>query len=523
MAALLPLLVSGREISGADGLFPTDQLQYLTWIREASNHLLIGNRFDLLPDSRVFLHPGFLFSGLIHRFLGLSLQASFLVVWKPVAVLIAFGGCLLYVRRLLPAVWPRRVALVIALFAVMPWGAVAKVTGWGGPPRHYTLEFISGEMWTGQTLFGYMMTATAVFLLPLVLLCFEKARSSDSWRLAVSAALGAIWVMWVQPWQGAELILIIVGVEAWQWSRGRGRPSAKAAFVVAAASLPAIYYAAIASVDPAWELAGKANAAGAQPLWAWPWWSVVLTLGPLSVPAIAAFRKSDCDWQQLAVRIWPLTVAVVYFQPFGTFPYHALQGLTLPLAILAVEGFTSARPRWLPRPSRGWVVAALFLLIVPGTVDKVNLIRESIHTVAFPYYVFDGEARALEYLEANGVPGGVLSDNYASMLVAPYAGRETYLGPFSWTPDWPAKTQLAGRFFTGKMDPAESQRFVTSSGTRFVFQQCGGRVEPPRSLAAQLGPLVESTHDFGCARVYVLRPTTLSERVSAAVGAPVRH
>ncbi|MCX6387384.1 MAG: hypothetical protein NTX07_01480 [Solirubrobacterales bacterium] len=73
MVVLGPLLLKGRVLSGADGLFPPDQLQYLTWIREAGDHWLIGNRFDMRTDHRVFLHPGFLLSGLVHRWLGASL------------------------------------------------------------------------------------------------------------------------------------------------------------------------------------------------------------------------------------------------------------------------------------------------------------------------------------------------------------------------------------------------------------------------------------------------------------------
>ena len=53
------LSVKGRPLSGADGLLAADQLQYFAWIREASHHLLIGNRFDLAPGARSFLHPGF--------------------------------------------------------------------------------------------------------------------------------------------------------------------------------------------------------------------------------------------------------------------------------------------------------------------------------------------------------------------------------------------------------------------------------------------------------------------------------
>src|SRR4051794_14991876 len=99
LGILIPLLTKGRPLSGADGLLAGDQLQYLTWVREASAHGLVGNRFDLAPGDRPFLHPGFLISGLLHD-LGLSVPLSYLL-WKPVAVALTFFGALVYVRRLL--------------------------------------------------------------------------------------------------------------------------------------------------------------------------------------------------------------------------------------------------------------------------------------------------------------------------------------------------------------------------------------------------------------------------------------
>ncbi len=241
MAVLGPLLLKGRELSGSDGLFPPDQLQYLTWIRQAGAHWLIGNEYDFRADHRVFLHPGFLISGLVHRWTGASLQVSYLAVWKPVAVLVVFFGCRQYVRRLVPAGWPARVALFLALFTVMPWSALARQLG-AGPQRMYTLDFISGEMWTGQTLLGYLMTAIAVYMVPLVLLGVERARGGGSRRLLALSALGALLIMWLQPWQGAELVIVIVAVELWRRFRHGVKPDFSLVWVCAAAALPAFYY-----------------------------------------------------------------------------------------------------------------------------------------------------------------------------------------------------------------------------------------------------------------------------------------
>ncbi|MEI7559143.1 MAG: hypothetical protein WCJ63_00995 [Actinomycetes bacterium] len=523
MVVLGPLLLKGRMLSGADGLFPPDQLQYLTWIREAGDHWLIGNRFDMRTDHRVFLHPGFLLSGLVHRWLGASLAVSFIAVWKPLAVAVAFLGCLKYTRRLLPQRWPARTALVIALFVVMPWSGLAKVTGWGGPQGQYQLDFISGELWTVQTLLGYMMTAVAVFALPLVLLGLERARTGrHPWLLGV-CALGGAWVMWLQPWQGAELLIIVVAVELWRRGRDKEAIAWRLIPVLVATGLPAVYYAILGVTDSSWKLAGKANAAGAQALWDWPLWMVAISLGPLVVPALLGlWRKAD-DWQQVAVRVWPFAVLAVFFAPVGTFPYHSVQGLTLPLGILAVQGLTVNRPRWVPKPHWLWVVPVLAVLTVPGTAHKVRLVRNNIHNVAYPYYIFDGESSALKWLERDTRPGAVLTSSYGGLLVPPYAGREVYLGPFSWTPSWEFRAHITGAFFADDLSPLHAQKFVRSTGARYIFQECQGRVQPPVPLKRELGPLVESTHDFGCARVYVLKPTGRSNRVSERVGSPVVH
>src|SRR4051794_23793671 len=269
------LSVKGRPLSGADGLLASDQLQYFAWIREASHHLLIGNRFDLAPGDRAFLHPGFAISGGLHA-LGLSVPLSYLA-WKPVAVGVTFYGCLRYVHRLLPTPGARHTALLLALFAVMPAAWLVAWSGWGGNPREYTFDFISGEMWSGQYLWGYLMTAIAVFLMPLALLAHERGRTG--W-----AAAGALIVCWLQPWQGATLAVIVLGVAAWRRARAtktpqEGAPDARAPrpfggrdlIVVAAVAVPALYYLLLGHFDPAWELASKSNAAGAMPEWSWPW------------------------------------------------------------------------------------------------------------------------------------------------------------------------------------------------------------------------------------------------------------
>jgi len=441
---------------------------------------------------------------------------------------VLFLGMLRYAERLLPTRGQRRTALVLGLFAVMPASWIVAFTGWGGKPRQYSFDFISGEMWTGGFLWGYLMTAIAVGLMPLVLLGVERWRAEGARGVPWLAAGGGLLVSWLQPWQGAELAVIVVAVEGLRALRARGagdpsslaphtrgaadpsapvaapdrraraRPPAGLLAVLAALAVPLAYYFVLARVDPAWELAGEANRAGAMPAWRWPWWAMLLTVAPLAVPAALAYRAPARGWQEQAVRVWPLAVLAVYLLPAGTFPYHAFQGLAIPLAILAVQGTMMVWPA--PRPL--FVAGLLMVLTLPGIAHKLDVARTSVQAGGDPYFVFGGEQRALAFLARDRRPGGTLGPSYAGYLLPSATGRETWVGAYSWTPDWNERQRLANDLFEGRLTGAPARAFVVSTRARFLFADC----RPLSDLTATLRPLLERVHRFGCATVYALRP-----------------
>ena len=72
----------------------------------------------------------------------------------------------------------------------------------------------------------------------------------------------------------------------------------------------------------------------------------------------------------------------------------------------------------------------------------------------------------------------------------------------------------------GFYKPDQAQRFVAASGARFVFEACGNWKGGAPNLAHLIGPLVERSLRFGCARVYVLKPTAASDSLARKVGGP---
>ena len=418
VAVLAGLLVrvwaKGGVVTGSDGFLVVDQAQYLNWVREAGSHVLIGNVYDLEPGPRSFLHPGVLVSGVLHQ-LGLGVVAAYMA-WKPVAVAALFAAALAWTRRFLDRRDDRRLALVLVLFTASPLAALVGWSGAGDARDKFNFDFLSNEMWPGNWLWGYLFTALAVSALPLGLLAYERARAGGRTRWVAATAAAGLVCAWFQPWQGATFVIVLVAAEALA-SRREGRSLGAAvrslAVPLAAAAAPLIYYYVLSQTDAAWELAGTANDTDRHPRW--PVWVTILGLAPLAIPAAFAYRLPARDFAQIALRAWPIASLVVFYQPAGTFPFHAFQGLAFPLVVLGLLALRAhLRERPLPLAP---AVAVAAVLIVPGTLYNADQMRDAVNRGFQAHFMEPEEREALRHIEAADEPGGVLAPPYLGTAV----------------------------------------------------------------------------------------------------------
>jgi hypothetical protein len=489
---LVRVWIKGGVVTGADGYLVVDPLQYLNWLHQAGEHGLVRNLYDIAPSPRSFLHPGVLIAGLANA-IGLGIVASYML-FKPVAIAALFGGALLYTRRFLVRRDDRRLALVLALFACSP---VAAIVGWGNLGsefRQFQFDLITGELWTGSYLWGYLFTAIAVGVMPLGLLAWERGRGVGRWALGW-AALAGLFAAWLQPWQGATFAAILIVGEALVWFFTRRRPPVlRLVVVLVATAAPLVYYAALSRLDDAWKLAGTANEAGA--FGGRAWLALILGVGIFAVPAAFAYRRVPRDFGSLALRAWPPLALVVYVLPAGTFPYHALQGLTLPLTVLGVIAW---RQHLKDRPLPLWpalLVAAV--LIVPGTAYRLDNMRKAVSAGRQPHFLTDGEHDALSALAKDPQAGGVLTPVYMGLLVPAYTGRETWVGAGSWTPDFSRRQLETDALFADKLTPAQAKALVQRSHARFLLSDCHGRADITKTVASFTDP----PQRYGCATVW---------------------
>ena len=235
-----------RIWTGTDGPFFGDQMQFVGWIADASRHVLVSNPFDSLGTPGVFLQPGVALSGALVRF-GLRPSVAYLL-WKPLAVVVLFGATRSYVHCLLTKTAHRRAALVLALFYVSPmfWLFQSNFS----LSDRVGLQAFTVEMWPGLYLWGYPFTALAVALMPLGLLAYQRDRQAR--RIGPWAPICGLLCGWLQPWQGATLLLIIAASEILLWRREKQIHPMLLAVNGAAIVAPLAYYALLGRVSSAW-------------------------------------------------------------------------------------------------------------------------------------------------------------------------------------------------------------------------------------------------------------------------------
>jgi hypothetical protein len=492
-----------------DGFFTGDQLQYLSWIRATAAHGLVSDLFVLRGTPADYAQPAVMLSALLVR-LGVAPWLA-LMAWKPVAVLAIWLAVRALADHCLPSSSDRRAVLVLGLL----FASLSDVKGSLG---------VFGDMMSMWQSWGYPFGLIGVALITFGLLGYARARDGGSVS-PVPGLLGAL-AGTVHPWQGEMMFLVLMLAELVRLPETRARLRAAhrrgygegdgagagwasvlaadpvlrlAALTLTLVGIPLLYYFGLGHLDPVWRQ-GQAHARHAFSATA-----ALIAAAPLLAFALLGYRGRPADFLELTLRAWlPATLIIWLFaySSLGATPQHAVNGLPLPLAVLAVLGVHRAGLDRLPR-ARLLAGLAVAVATVPGTVYTLAYA----HTFIAPArgnanFITGDENRALAALDADPTTGGVLTEDYLGTAVPGLTGRATFVGDCLWSePNCPARKAMIDDLFTGRLSTAAARRFVVNSGARFLLADCR---TTPAPLATQLAGLIVSERRFGCAIVWQL-------------------
>jgi hypothetical protein len=475
--------------TGSYGIFPGDQFQYMAWVRDASHHLLVSDMYVLRSTPHDYLEPLIALAGGLTA-LGLAPWAA-LLVFQPLAVGAIFFAVRAYLHRSLSGRWERRTALLLALFA----GPFVVLLAPFGPVAAEWLPF-----WT----WGYLPGVFAVAAQVGALVAYDRAirQGKSLWWAPVLGLLAS----WLHPWQGEELLLILLVYELGRHARLgrrylepqesiRRAPRALPWLTALATLLPLLYYLLLDRLDPIWNMAQDAAALHASP------GKVLLPLLPLLLGAALGWRGRPRSFLVAASRIWLLAALAVYAvceASLGSTPRHAFVGISIPLSVLAVRGVRRIQPHRIPRYR--WLAGlCVVALTVPAAVAALGTVPGHIRSA----FITSDAKRALSYLAQDSQPGGVLTSSSLAAVTPGMTGRHTYLGnPFWSQPDPRGRGARVRWLFYDHPSRVLAQEFVVGTGARFVLAPCGATT----NLQLDLTAVLTAVHRFGCVAVYTLLP-----------------
>lgn len=418
LMGLLSLWVVGSDLwqpiahdlvwTHTDGFFVVDQLQYLAWVQSSAQHFLVSDLYVLRSTPADYFQPAIILSGLLVR-LGVAAWLA-LMLWKPVAVVGLFMAVRAAARHSFKRPIDRRVALTLGLL----FGSLSAVYGSVG---------VVGDMMPTWQSWGYPFGLMALALVVFGLLVYARARTEArlSWWPGLLGGLAGT----LHPWQGELMILIVAGAELvcwretvsrWQTARSdRTRPrtqlltdprGALPVVTVVLVAIPLLYYLSLSHLDVVWKMASQASNHD------WSASAIAIAAAPLAVFAALGYWGRPDDFFELLIRTWPAAALVSYGLSrtvLGATPLHAVEGITIPLALLAVKG---ARRTGLRRIPHGGIVA--WVAVLAGTVPAIGYLITHAHIYTKPTpgnanFITTDESHALSYLAHNPTPGGVLT------------------------------------------------------------------------------------------------------------------
>jgi hypothetical protein len=499
---------SGGTWSGAIG-DPADSMQYLAWVRESASHLLASDRFVVEQTPRDFFSPALLASSVLFR-LGVPIGWTF-AAWVPVALGLLMWAAWKLTAAVIPSTRGRLAAWAGGILYAFPASEVILHT-----PQIYDRLNTSGRLanalvprdaWLPGLTWGYPLGVVAVAILCVGVLLGGRA-IRDGLSRPILLGLSTFGCSLMQPWQGATLL----GTLGLTWLIWRRRDAVKVStiqgvFVVVAGLIPLIYYALLGTVDDAWAWNGEqAN------LYFQFSWLIVLFFIPLVIVALPGWFRPLADPLDLAVRIWPLMsglqLTLILVTGLGNSASHAARGATIPLAILAVQGFRSQKSGTV-RAATGLLVAGM---VVAGVYSTQSLVRTGLKRVtAAPeagYVMSPSQVATINYLQDSKQPGAVMAPPILSALIAAHTDRNVWLGHFTWTQDYLARSNAARRFYSpGEKSAIRRAYLAVVTKVRYVVAPCepAGLVRP-RVLVSQLRPVTESVKWAGCNAVLTIKP-----------------
>ncbi len=497
-----------------------DHTQYFSWMHDLAQANLVPNRLTPEPNRAIFFN---LLWWMLGR-LGRLLNAGYPVMYQ----LLRFAGAVLFLLLAYRVCgWflsdrrQRRLAfLIIALTSGFGWVLILlKYTlAKGQLPLPLDVYIAEGNTFLDIMAYPHFMAAALyIFVFDLML----RGRARGRLIYAIFAGLVALFL----GWQHAYDLVLVYGILGFYVVLKILRDRRLPVYLIYGGLIlgliswwPAIYSVLLTRADPVWKqvLAQFANAGVYTP----PPWQLPILLGiPLLIALLTVILRNPLrlrGWSDndLFLLAWLVGNLLLIYIPTD-FQIHMLNGIQVPIAILAASGFyryilpnlerlysrlkagAQGNAAWLSRAS----VAFLLLAILPTNLYlwSWRFFELSQHT--YPYYLYKDEISAFSWLSENGsINDVVLSSLMIGQYVPMMTGKHAFLAHWAQTLDFYGKQKLVQEFFNIQTSDSRRQEILIKYDVNYIFY--GPQEKQIGSYSPGDSPMLQKVYSNSLVTVY---------------------
>lgn len=499
---------AGQQFMGIAWGTP-DTNEYFAWMRAFTQSFLINNTLTPEPNAAIFFN---LLWWLLAQIVALGVNP--LVVFHGLRILatllflvtVYYFGALFFeeVR------WRMAAFVVVTLGAGLGWALVVGKYLTGRLAHPLDLYVVEPNTLLSILSFPHFLQAAWLILVVfmLILLAYERQR----WGYALAAGLVALLLGWTHAYD-LLLIYAVLGVFTflvWLRDGWSGRLLLYPLTIGLISCAPAFYSVYITSAFPVWrEVFAQFGNAGA---WTPDPFRLLVVMGIPFIVALLTFDGlvplRERSLRALFLRVWfGVNLFIIYFPV--SYQIHYLNGWQIAIALLATEGLArriipwlgERLPRLAPWTLHKWVVGLLLVAIVPTNVYLLAWRVVDLSRHQHPYYLYQDEIAALQWLENNTTPDDVvLSAIEVGQYIPSRAGNRAFLAHWAMTADVYHKQELVTAFFNPATPDEERQDILRDYGVTYVFYGSVERGLGDPALAAR--PYLEAVFASPQATLY---------------------
>jgi len=519
---------------GSDAI--DDNNVYLALMRQAAEgKTLFTNNFTPEPNPPALFNFLYLSLGRLSGWLGWSLDLThrtFGAVSIVLLVLTAYSFIATGIRR----PFYRRFALLLAIFGGgLLWFTRLVLRATGLDLRPVSNWLVELNLFHAMMVYPHFIFAAALMIGSLALLLKSErvrrfgpalAAGCCAAALATSHAFEAVAFI---PIAGMYLLLDWLGKgRAPGWNRLKC-----VALVLALPLAMLLLNRFILAKEPRWgDVVSRLNFATPEPF------RLGMGLGASFIVAVLTFdgflRTRRPSGERMA-KAWVLTVLILAYVPYINWRWHLLNGIQVPLAVLATQGLRRtvfrqillrrrARRRVPCRPRGLWappgLVAAMGVMLVACCLSTANLFLSYRHQAAVveaPTYLPTTELAAMNWMDRQ-IPREalVLASYPVGNYVPRLAGQRVFIGEDMLTNELDARQRDIRLFYSKDWDDTNREKLLHRFGIDYVYY--GPDEQELGSYDPDGAEFLTRVYDHGGIRIFEVKGRVATARAADTGG-----